>query len=598
MKVLAAQKLGRGQTTNQLAKTQGKVLDYIAEGRTIRDAMSMVDRAPATFSQWMERYPEFKYSVQRIRAKGAGTDAPVAPGDFGEWREKYLFMKTYPHMWQWVDVLEGRDPRALTDDQTYERGRPQRVMINTPPFHAKSTTITMDYVTYRICCDPNVRVIIISENRTMAEKFLSGIKDRLTHPRFEQMHRDFGPAGGFKVGAAKWSATMIYVGNRDSGEKDPTVEVLGVGAQIQGARAELIIMDDCVTLRNARTEAQRDKIVHYIDQDVSSRLGPDGKLLLVGTRVAPNDLYRHMHMRRAGVWTYLGQPAVQEFGESPDDWVTLWPEMWDGDALSLRKDEIATSTWNLVYMQQQYSEDACFPEEAVKGCLYLGNVGPLALDGDIRRQGMHGLYVVAGLDPATVAGFSAIVVLAVDKQTKIRFVLDVINQKMTPGQMREHIFAVTKRYKPNEWRIEKNGLNAMVTQDNAIRQFVHEQGSRIYEHQTTGHNKWDPDYGVASLASLFLGALDIPPRALIAIPNNNTHRGINALVDQLVTWAPESGGKTDVVMALWFAELGCRKILESGNINPHVKNRWLTDGQRSRQTVINIDDYLALRDVV
>ena len=592
--------LGRlkGQTSDEVPRLQEKVVTFLAEGRTVRDAMSLVDRSEATYTQWMKRYPDFKIRVQRVRAKAQGLDTSTPVGDFGVWRQKYLFMETFPHQWQWVDILEGREPRDLDESETYLPGRAQRLMVNTPPFHAKSTTITMDYVTYRICKDPNIRVIIISENKAMAEKFLTGIKDRLTHPRYEALHNDFGPAGGFKVGASKWTGNMIYVGNRDSGEKDPTVEVLGVGSQIQGARAELIIMDDCVTLRNCRTEAQRDKIVHYIDQDVSSRLGPDGKLLLVGTRVSANDLYRHMLTRREGVWTYLGQPAVKEFGDTPDEWVTLWPMMWDGPALATRREEIATGTWNLVYMQQQVSVDAVFPEDAVKRCTYLGNVGLLTVGDRPRVQGMHGLYVVAGLDPATVAGYTAIVVLAVDKQTKIRYVLDVVNQKMTPGQMREHLAAVTKKYRPNEWRIEKNGLNAMVSQDNAIRQMVHEYGSRIVEHQTTGHNKWDANYGVASLASLFLGALDVPARALIAIPNNGTHKGVNALMDQLIVWAPDGGGKTDCLMALWFAELGCRKVLEQGNIGSHIKNKWLTAGQAAKRQVVNLDDYIAMRDVL
>jgi hypothetical protein len=37
---------------------------------------------------------------------------------------------------------------------------------------------------------------------------------------------------------------MIYLGTgRDSGEKDPTVQALGFGSQIYGARADLIIVE-------------------------------------------------------------------------------------------------------------------------------------------------------------------------------------------------------------------------------------------------------------------------------------------------------------------------------------------------------------------
>ncbi len=45
---------------------------------------------------------------------------------------------------------------------------------------------------------------------------------------------------------------MIYLGaGRDSGEKDPTVQALGFGSQIYGARADLIILDDVVMNANA-----------------------------------------------------------------------------------------------------------------------------------------------------------------------------------------------------------------------------------------------------------------------------------------------------------------------------------------------------------
>lgn len=606
-KIVVKANTGRkmGQTQGDIAVYKQKVLGYIAEGLSVRAAMAKVGRSVSAYDQWRARDPQFAESVDKLRAKIARGDGERPEvGDFGDWREKYLKRTTYRHQWQWVDMLEGREPRDLDESQTYLQGRPQRLMINTPPFHAKSTTITMDWVVYKICEDPNVRIIIVSEGKDMAQKFLMGIKDRLTSPRYQQMHDDFGPPGGFKVGSNQWAADKIYVGNRDTAEKDPTVEVLGVGSQIYGARADYIVCDDVVTLKTGRTQGQRDKIIDWLDQEVSSRLGPSGKLLIVGTRVSANDVYRTLLTRKEGVWTYLAQPAVQTFGDTPEEWVTLWPvgndeygdecPMWDGPALATRKDEIDTATWSLVYMQQQVSEDAVFPEEAVKKCTYSGNVGPLEIGG-VRKNGSAGTYTVIGLDPATPAGYTAMVVLAVDKQTRIRYVLDVVNQKMTPYVLREKIKELTYRYRPNEWRIEKNGLNQMVSQDHEIRQFLSGMNCRVVEHQTSG-NKWDADYGVASLAPLFLGGLQVPPAPLIVIPNNHTHKGVNALIDQLITWSPETPGKTDTVMALWFADLGCRAVLDTGNISTFAKNRWLTDGQRDKRRVINLQDYLDTKD--
>jgi len=575
---------------------KSRVLGLLAEGLTVREAMVKVDRSTETYKWWRKTDQSFCESVDRLRVRQAGLAVDSDPGDFAEFRKTYLGMDTFPHQWQWVDVLEGRVPRELHPTMTYAQGRGTRIVINTPPFHAKSATLTIDYTVYRICKDPNVKIILISESRDMARKMLVAIKERLTNPKYEKMHTAFGPAGGFKVGAASWTQDLIYVGNRDSAEKDPTVEVLGIGSQIYGARADLIIMDDCVTLKTARTQGQTDKVIQYIDQEVSSRLGPKGILLMVGTRVSQGDVYARFIRRdddkgdeSRRVWTYFAQPAVLDYADSPDEWNTLWPYLWDGPALSVRKDEVDASTWNLVYQQQQVAEDATFPEEAVMACRYMGNVGPVAES--VRPNGMQGLYVVAGLDPAG-AGYTAIVVLAVDRKTKRRYLLDCINQRgMTPLQLREHVRNVVSKYSPKEWRIEKNGLQTHISQDPELRQLIMGSGGRIVEHHTNS-NKWDPSFGVMSLAPLFLSALETPPNPGILIPDNGHHKGVLALIDQLITWMPDDQkSKTDLVMALWFADLGCRKWIQTTGLQTHRENKFTNRSQLSRRTVINLDNY-------
>lgn len=80
---------------------------------------------------------------------------------------------------------------------------------------------------YRICDDPNVRIIIVSKTQAMAEKFLYAIKTRLTHPKYGELQAAYAPAGGFKGDGISdgWRRDAIYLSGeaRDSGEKDPTV---------------------------------------------------------------------------------------------------------------------------------------------------------------------------------------------------------------------------------------------------------------------------------------------------------------------------------------------------------------------------------------
>ncbi len=53
--------------------------------------------------------------------------------------------------------------------------------------------------------------------------------------------------------------------SRTSTEKDPTVQALGIGGQVYGARANLIILDDCVTGANAHEWAKQ---LEWIQKEV------------------------------------------------------------------------------------------------------------------------------------------------------------------------------------------------------------------------------------------------------------------------------------------------------------------------------------------
>ena len=351
------------------------VLALLGQGQTIKMAMEQVSRSEAAYRQWTFTDPEFKALAEKARLEGAGVKGnleDLKEISFTDFSETYLESKLFEHHLDWVDLIDGKEPRWIHPSMNYEPGAANRVLINVPPEHAKSTVITTNYVVYKIVTNPNARVIIVSKTQGMARKFLGAIKTRLNHPAFTKMQVAFGPNGGFRADSTTWSADMIYLGTgRDSGEKDPTVQALGFGSQIYGARADLIILDDVVMNSNAH---EWEKQIEWLQKEVITRLGRHGKLVIVGTRVAPIDLYKMI--RDGGQWTggkspftYLSQPAVLEFDEKPESWKTLWPATdkqegdideigkdnlypkWDGPSLFTRRSEVSPSVWAMVYQQ-------------------------------------------------------------------------------------------------------------------------------------------------------------------------------------------------------------------------------------------------------
>lgn len=647
------QKSAPTRYTKQAA--QENFLALLTDGLTINSALERVGRTRKAYEVWRREDEHFRARADQARALQGTKAKDRVRGehlDFETFRRRYLNTATFWHQHQWIDILEGREPRDLHPAQKYTPGKKSRVLINVPPFHAKSYTITMDYVTYRLCMDPSFRVIIVSETARLAEDFLFGIKQRLTHPDYLDMQLAYAPDGGWKQTAESWKQNRIVVGSadRDGGEKDPSVQAIGIGGQIYGSRCDMVILDDAVTGKNVR---EFDKQMAWIRREVQSRIEMGGKLLVVGTRIAPIDLYSElMNAENYGngkpPWTHFASPAILEEGVEKDgsDHLTLWPysdrpwqpkdsedvcdcgqascsdgierdgltlyPRWDGVHLEIgpRADNNA-SGWALVYQQTSMGEHMVFPEHVIAKATNNDRLpGPLR-DGEKGHPigGAHNMYIVAGCDPA-IKGFAAIVVLAFDKTTGKRYLLHAFNIKApTPAQLKAEMYRVTEEYGVHEWRVEKTGLLQFFTQDEAMRIWFQQRGVVFHEHMTSGATKWDNAYGVASCAAIF-GAYDkalttdgretgewreiAPPQ--IEFPIHM--RGVRELVLQLVTWTPDLDPAKipcDLVMAFWFAEVRCREMSirqQLSDANPLRRfGRFSARGSASRRQTVKFSDY-------
>jgi hypothetical protein len=70
---------------------------------------------------------------------------------------------------------------------------------------------------------------------------------------------------------------------------------------------------------------------------------------------------------------------------------------------------------------------------------------------------------------------------------------------------------------------------------------------------------------------------------LIEIPSQDGSEGVKALIQQLITWKPDTKGKTDCVMALWFCELEQEKSLA---VQESVRVTYQTDGLQPAKKVL------------
>ena len=615
-----------------------ELIDLVRQGRTIADALKVVGRSRSWYDTQRREADGFAAFMDnaRFRTQDLAVDARSNLNDFAGFSEKFLGTRVPPHMMNVVDMLEGRDPSWLDPAMVFEKGSGglSRLLVNVPPNHAKTMTITINYVTYRIVKNPNISVMVISKTQEQAKKFLYAIKQRLTHPRYADLQASFGPADGYKATADQWSATKIYLGGdiRDNDAKDPTVEAIGMGGQVYGNRADLIVLDDVVTLSNANEWAKQQE---WIRQEVASRLPPGGgQLLVVGTRVAAVDLYKELRNPQHytdGIlpWSYLSMPAVLEYADNPKDWKTLWAkteqpltdtdvadengmyDRWTGERLTAVRNEAGPSKWSLVYQNLDIAENAIFDPTCVRGAVNgMRKSGALVAGAAGHPDNSSNFYRIIGIDPA-MSGDTAAVAYAVDRRTHKRYVMDVhVMTSPTPAAIRTLIREWTDTYHPHTVIVESNAFQLFLTQDEEIRNFLATRGINYRPHYT-GNNKQDPEFGVASLAPLFGSIIKRDGLNnnfkhagdnLIELPDSSKNEHVKKLIEQLVTWQPGKQGKQlkmDAVMALWFCEIVAREtLLASTNVPNFLANEFATRADQESRYIINLDDLAATQRAV
>jgi hypothetical protein len=607
--------------TEKMAGAKAKLLALVAEGMGAPRAMVQLGYKEDTLRIWISRDKKFARDLEDAKAD-AKNKSTISLGvakdeiSFAQFSDVFLNQKVFPHHQDWIDLLEGYEPSWVHESMIFEDGDQNRLLVNVPPEHAKSTVVTVNYSTYRIALNPNVRIIVVSKTLNKAREFVYAIKQRLSHPRWLKLQTAYGPEGGWKQDADTWKVDTVYLGGdaRDSSEKDPTIQALGMGGQIYGARADLIILDDCITTANAH---EWDKQINWLQKEVITRLGKNGKLLIVGTRIAANDFYKEL--RNPKHWsngrcpfTYMAMPAVLEFARKPEDWVTLWPKSdhpwdgdedelpdeqglfpkWDGPTLFKRRGEVTPSTWALVYQQEDVEEDSIFPpalvQSCVKGMRKRGPLKPGAVGHPTQVEG----YTVVGFDPAMGRGHAAFVAMTYNRADGKMYVLDCENMsEPTPQKIRAMLEEFTIKYRPNEIRVEINAHQKAYELDTDLREWLSQYGTALKPHFTQ-KNKWDTSHGVASMSTMMGSMHDgvFQKNNTIEFPSSDGSEGVKALIQQLITWKPDTKGKTDCVMAMWFAFIRLRELMQQSTvIARYSENRWATRAQLSRRGTVNLD---------
>lgn len=405
-------------------------------------------------------------------------------------------------------VAEGRTGCSAIDEAHVQR-------LELPRDWGKTTTITQSLPIQLLCNDPTMSILLCNEKEGNAKKFLSAIKWHFEeNDFFKALFPELIPANTNDV---LWSATEIAVGN--SGRKEPSIFVTGVGGTVTGMHPNVIIVDDMISraaMENARAGnndimAQTNRWINQLRPLVQKRNDPRWRIYFIGTRWWIADSYDHISVaygygeeeKRYALRTKLPSGEVQvlhatvagdlvtfkraaiEHGRSTfqDKWtledlarMRLVDEALFACSMMNNPADDATAVFKAAWLQPHSWPDA-------RTILYTDGSGKKQL------KALSDLDVLFLVDPG---GFSvrsaedrarpAVAVIADDREGMYH-ILDIYNEKDTFLAAIQQIVAWITKYAPRKIYVERAGQQAAFAQ--LLREEIRKAGLNTVVDDTT-----------------------------------------------------------------------------------------------------------------
>lgn len=223
-------------------------------------------------------------------------------------------------------------------------GEQLSILIEMPPRHGKSMTVTETFPSFYLGKNPDKRVIAAAYSDGLATKF-----GRLNRNKFNE----FSPSL-FNLKLSESNAAM-----KDWGVEDHRGGMIatGIGGSITGQGADLMIIDDPIkNMQEASSQKIRDNIWDEWEATLSTRLHDGASLIVIMTRWHEDDLIGRLLARSPRDWIRLRLPAI---AEDEDDLLqrkigeALCPELgYNEQWAEAKKEEVGSRTWAALYQQR------------------------------------------------------------------------------------------------------------------------------------------------------------------------------------------------------------------------------------------------------
>jgi predicted phage terminase large subunit-like protein len=227
------------------------------------------------------------------------------------------------------------------------RGEVRRLIINMPPRHLKSLTVSVAFPAFLLGHEPRRRISAISYGSELSSKHASDFRSIVESPWYRRAFPRMRIARSLED-----EVSTTARGYRRS---------TSVYGTLTGLGGDVFIIDDPQKPVDAQSDVQRNRLNHWFSNTLLSRLDrkADGVIIVVMQRVHLNDLSGYL--MESGGWEVLSLPAIAEQDEAiaigEDEFHTrrageaLHPELEPLESLKQLQRQIGSDIFAAQYQQ-------------------------------------------------------------------------------------------------------------------------------------------------------------------------------------------------------------------------------------------------------
>jgi hypothetical protein len=207
----------------------------------------------------------------------------------------------------------------------------------------KSTMVGL-WCAWLLARAPETRILVLAADAPLAVKMVAAVRRIVErHPLCRHLLPDT---------ADSWASDRFTVA-REGALRDPSVLAQGIGGNVTGSRAEVIVCDDVEVAGNCDTPGKRAELRERL-AEAEFILVPGGTILFVGTPHCEDSLYRDPRQEGAFLHGYrrLLVPVMNAAGHS------AWPERFPREAIAALRDRVGPLQFQRQMMLQPVAASA------------------------------------------------------------------------------------------------------------------------------------------------------------------------------------------------------------------------------------------------